>query len=229
MKTNSASEIAKYIISTWKETGKAVTNLQLQHILYFLQVRHLKKYRTLLFPEQFSCFYAGPYISEVYYRYNVYAGSPILLDYQTDIPAPAQLFINSCLAELISVPFYKLNKAARAKGTPWALAHEAQTYDISYDLFQEALENNNLPEPTVKENLPMHTFLFKMNFEHPRTGVIINHLIGIVIAENFEAAKKKIWNLHGTDNATLSDDDITDITGKDEASLFIYMPARNNY
>ena len=36
MKTNSASEIAKYIISTWKETGKAVTNLQLQHILYFL-------------------------------------------------------------------------------------------------------------------------------------------------------------------------------------------------
>lgn len=224
-----ADEIAKYIISKQKNAGSPVTNFQLQHLLYFIQVRHLKQYRTFLFPDHFAAFTAGPFVPKVYYKYNVYAGLPILLDYETKLPAPAMLFVNSTLAELIPISIYKLSGAARAKGTPWALARDAGFYEITCNFFQSALENNNLTYPITEEDTPMRSFLFKVNFQHPRTGMPVGCQIGIVNSTNLETAKKTIWQLYGADNATMADYDFTDITGKSEASIYIPMPVKNNY
>lgn len=66
----------------------------------------------------------------------------------------------------------------------------------------------------------MKTYIFQINYQHYRTGKIIESKIGIVKANNQDEAEKKIWDIYGTDNASMAD--VIDITSKETVSFSIF-------
>lgn len=78
-----ALEIAKYVIDKCFKEGAPVTNLRLQKLLYFIQLESYKKKSIFMFDDDLYAWQFGPVVPEVYYEYNMYGGSPILLHYDT--------------------------------------------------------------------------------------------------------------------------------------------------
>lgn len=66
----------------------------------------------------------------------------------------------------------------------------------------------------------MKTYIFQINYEHYRTGKVCESKIGIVKASSKDEAEKKIWDIYGTDNASMSD--VIDITNKETISFSIF-------
>lgn len=67
----------------------------------------------------------------------------------------------------------------------------------------------------------MKTFMFQINYHHWRTGQTIEIKLGTVKAANSSEAQKKVWNIYGTDNASMPNS-IIDITDKETVSFSIY-------
>lgn len=75
---HTALEIAQYIINKCINSGKPVSNLQLQKILYYVQGEYMKENNgEPLFEDDIVAWQYGPVVSEVYYHYNIYSSSAI--------------------------------------------------------------------------------------------------------------------------------------------------------
>lgn len=72
-----ALDIAKYIVKKCIDDNKPISNLQLQKILYFIQVYYLTNKNTPLFDEDFEAWQFGPVIPVVYNRYSMYGAEKI--------------------------------------------------------------------------------------------------------------------------------------------------------
>ena len=77
----SALDIARYIIAHENSEGRSVSNLRLQKLLYFIQVRFIVTYGV-----NHPCFYDdieawsfGPVVPTVYQAYKVFGGGTIPL------------------------------------------------------------------------------------------------------------------------------------------------------
>lgn len=64
-----ALDISKYIISNCMAESHAITNLQLQKILYFLQRKYLVDYDTMLFSDEIQAWLSGSVVPEVDYHF----------------------------------------------------------------------------------------------------------------------------------------------------------------
>ena len=71
----------------------------------------------------------------------------------------------------------------------------------------------------------MKVFMFQINYHHWRTGKVIETKFGIVKADSQTEAEKKIWDIYGTDNASMPNS-IIDITNEETVSFSIYA---NNF
>lgn len=67
----------------------------------------------------------------------------------------------------------------------------------------------------------MKTFMFQINYHHWHTGRIVEVKLGIVKAANSAEAEKKVWDIYGTNNASMPNS-IIDITDKETVSFSIY-------
>ena len=67
----------------------------------------------------------------------------------------------------------------------------------------------------------MKTFMFQINYHHRHTGQIVEIKLGIIKAANSSEAQKKVWDIYGTDNASMPNS-IIDITDKEIVSSNIY-------
>lgn len=72
-------------------------------------------------------------------------------------------------------------------------------------------------------------FLFRIDYHHYRTGEATSAKIGIIKAKDKETAKELIWHNFGNDYATLKDDDITDITNRNCATIEVHYPKNNHF
>ena len=73
-----AIDVAEYVL--WyceNELNKAITNLQLQKILYYIQGEYLAVYKEPLFDNGMEAWDYGPVIPDVYYEYNQFVSDPI--------------------------------------------------------------------------------------------------------------------------------------------------------
>lgn len=61
-----ALNIAKYIISYCSKQGRPVSNLQVQKILFFLQVKYYKVFGKWLFSDEIEAWSYGPVVRVVY-------------------------------------------------------------------------------------------------------------------------------------------------------------------
>ena len=95
-----ALTIAMYIINRCFEEGAPVTNLRLQKLLYFIQLESYKVYGKQLFNNDIAAWQFGPVVPDVYYKYSVYAGMPILVKYTNlTLSMPAMELINSVIKQ----------------------------------------------------------------------------------------------------------------------------------
>lgn len=70
--------VADYIIDKAKKLNKPISNLQLQKIMFFLNVQHLLEHKTSLITDnKFEKWSYGPVIKQVYRQYSSYGSNPI--------------------------------------------------------------------------------------------------------------------------------------------------------
>ena len=72
----SAMDIAKYAVNRQYKSNRPISNLQLQKILYFLQIVFTSKTGHLLFSDQFEAWPYGPVIRDVYVKFADCGGYP---------------------------------------------------------------------------------------------------------------------------------------------------------
>lgn len=87
-----ALEIAKKIISLYKDLDDVITNLKLQKLLYYEQGYHLAYFGEPLFNDNIEAWMYGPVVPVVYNKYKQYDSSPIPpvdsdLQFENDIEA----------------------------------------------------------------------------------------------------------------------------------------------
>ena len=70
-------KLAKYAVHRAIEMEKRITNMNLNKLLYVMQVEWLKRYNRYLIEEQFEAEQWGPSLSSVYYEYCGHGGMPI--------------------------------------------------------------------------------------------------------------------------------------------------------
>jgi uncharacterized phage-associated protein len=72
-----ASELAKYIVHKFQDSGDPVTNLKLQKLLYYIQGWHLAFFDKPAFNDRMEAWVHGPVQPGVYGEYKCYRWNPI--------------------------------------------------------------------------------------------------------------------------------------------------------
>lgn len=77
---NNANELAKLVISISAQSGKNISNLKLQKVLYYIQGFHLVLFSTEAFPEPIKAWKLGPVVEDVYHQYKRFGKGEIVID-----------------------------------------------------------------------------------------------------------------------------------------------------
>lgn len=70
-------DVADYIIRKCNEDNRAISNLKLQKILYFVQAEFLVTKNRPCFMENIQAWDFGVVVPKVYYKYKIYGGTSI--------------------------------------------------------------------------------------------------------------------------------------------------------
>lgn len=112
--SRSAMEVAKYIIDKCAVDRQPISNLQLQKILYYVQVDFYKKFKQPCFSDDFEAWMFGPVVPVVYYRYCGAGAYDIVLKY----PAVREMWTPEEKALVDSIVENKREE------NPWALVND---------------------------------------------------------------------------------------------------------
>lgn len=115
----SAMEVARYIITRCSEEGRAISNLKLQKMLYFLWVDFYKKTGRKLFLDDICAWQLGPVVPEVYYEYCPYGGRPIFAEYTSEIKNKDQRILDDLIRKYIDIPASVLVSRTHKSGSAW--------------------------------------------------------------------------------------------------------------
>lgn len=115
----SAMEVARYIITRCSKKGRAISNLKLQKMLYFLWVDYYKKTSRKLFFDDICAWQLGPVVPEVYYEYCSYGGRPISAEYASEIKKNDQWILDDLIDDYIDVPASVLVSRTHKSGSAW--------------------------------------------------------------------------------------------------------------
>lgn len=74
----SAMEIADYVVDRCAEQRQPVSNLQLQKILYYIQLNFFLMFDKCAFSDDIQAWRHGPVVKEVYYKYNIFGRHKII-------------------------------------------------------------------------------------------------------------------------------------------------------
>ena len=117
----SAMEIAEYAVNRRYRHGTPISNLQLQKILYFLQVIYASETGELLFADQFEAWPYGPVIRDVYVEFSDCGGFPIKREFDTEINDSIRPFLDAGVDTLAEKSPWELVRISHAEGSPWGI------------------------------------------------------------------------------------------------------------
>lgn len=124
-----AAELAKYIITKCTQDGYPVSNLQLQKILYYIQVAFLQELHCLCFDDPIEAWQFGPVIREVYYIYCYFGSIPIEREYECiALDTTAKAIIDRIIEEKRDLPPWALVTATHEPGKAWSRAYKKGSY-----------------------------------------------------------------------------------------------------
>lgn len=116
-----ALEIAKYVVTKCVDDKKPISNLQLQKILYFIQIDYLKK-GIEPFEDQFEAWQFGPVIPSIYYRYCGYGAMPITIKYENiNLQGEDQVIIDPIIEEKRELYPWDLVEDTHRVGGAWEI------------------------------------------------------------------------------------------------------------
>lgn len=124
--TYCAMEIAQYVVNRRYRKGKPISNLQLQEILYFLQLIYASTNKELLFADQFEAWPYGPVIRDVYVEFSDCGGFPIKRGFDVEIGKPLCSFLDAGMDVLADKSPWELVSISHAEGSPWDLVYNKQ-------------------------------------------------------------------------------------------------------
>lgn len=120
-----AMDVAKYILSYCTKKDQSISNLQLQKILYYVQVDFFQKTGDELFSDEFEAWQFGPVVPSVYWRYCGHGAAPIraLLMKKTIDDDDAKR-IDPIIDEKSVLPPWDLVEETHKKGHAWDLTYK---------------------------------------------------------------------------------------------------------
>lgn len=118
-------DVAKYLVSYCTNKDMPISNLQLQKILYFLQLFYWKKTSNWLFNEEFAAWRYGPVISEVYNIYYGYGGAKICKEYGKSVISLEDCMILKPMIDKLSKKNpWDLVELTHKDNTPWSRVYD---------------------------------------------------------------------------------------------------------
>ncbi len=134
-----AESVASYIVAEGMRIMHPVSNLQLQKILYYVQVHFLKKTGRPFFDDDIEAWQFGPVIPTVYYRYAVFG------------PAPITIF-NVPEIDLEEEERNDLNQIIREKAvlSPWAMVADTHQKGKAWDMYYKPGARNAIPKKAME-------------------------------------------------------------------------------
>ena len=121
-----ALDIAQHIIDFCCKEGQPISNLQLQKILYYVQLNFLVRGQTL-FDDDFIAMDFGPAILEVYNLYCGFGGSKIIIHFpqEIDLPERIKAEIDPIIRTKRVLEPWSINEKLLRKNGPWELVYTA--------------------------------------------------------------------------------------------------------
>ncbi|EFW38142.1 DUF4065 domain-containing protein [Treponema phagedenis] len=128
-----AMVVAQYIINRCTIEGNPISNLQLQKILYYVQVACLQELGEPCFDDPIEAWQFGPVVRAVYYQYCGFGAFPIDWEYDSIISdSRKKTIIDTVIDEKKNLP-------------PWALVFD----DYSPGKAWSRVYKNNSPKATI--------------------------------------------------------------------------------
>lgn len=118
-----AEAVASYIIAEGMRIRRPVSNLQLQKILYYVQVYFLKKTGIPFFKDDIEAWQFGPVVPKVYYQYAVFGPAPITIfsTLEIDLDAEERKDLNRIIREKAALSPWEMVKDTHQKGKAWEM------------------------------------------------------------------------------------------------------------
>ncbi|MFP5528184.1 Panacea domain-containing protein [Peptococcus simiae] len=114
-----ALDLARYIIYRCYDIGKPISNLQLQQILYFVQVSFLQEEGHLAFAESIEAWQFGPVIPSVYYNFSGYGGLKIPISEGKYIDFSGRDLVDQVCMESTLIEAWELLEMSHEKEGAW--------------------------------------------------------------------------------------------------------------
>lgn len=118
-----ALELSKYIITICNKKNNPISNLKLQHILYYIQCYCVAKFNKKLFVDDMDAWQWGACVPNVYYYFCNFGAMPITLEFdEKDFKSILNLenrfkyIINCIIEEKCSISDWDLIKNIHKKG-----------------------------------------------------------------------------------------------------------------
>lgn len=126
-----AMQIAHFVIDICNKTNKPVSNLELQKILYFLQIYFLKECSgKLLYVDDIQAWSHGPVIPDIYYTFSGYGGIVIRNSYDvSDITKGIQDLLGPVVMQLSELGIWKLRGMSCQNNNAWGQTYKQGTGD----------------------------------------------------------------------------------------------------
>ncbi len=122
----SAFEVANYFIAKSLQTGKDLSPMKLQKLVYFAHGWYLAMYRKPLINETVEAWRFGPVIPSLYEAFKSYGNNNILLPYKDplgNVPRiediPTLEFLDTIWELYADFSAVQLSNSTHEKGTPW--------------------------------------------------------------------------------------------------------------
>lgn len=134
-----AEQVAGYIVKKCVSDGQPISNLQLQKILYYVQLSFLKT-SGALFEDDFEAWQFGPVVPAVYYKYSAYGSMPIdIFESKYHLDSDSMAIIDPIVDE-------------KRELNPWDLVKETHRNDGAWDrIFQHGKGNRQvIPKQLIK-------------------------------------------------------------------------------
>lgn len=134
-----AKSVANYVIAYGMKIGHPVSNLQLQKILYYIQVYFLKKKGIPFFKDEIEAWQFGPVIPTVYYQYAAFGPAPITM-FKTpkiDLEQEEKIELEQIVREKTILSLWDILADIHKKGKAW-------------DMYYKVNERNVIPKKAME-------------------------------------------------------------------------------
>ena len=117
-----ARDVANYIVKECSDHDISITNLQLQKILYYIQVHFLQKENRALFSDDIEAWQLGPVVRDVYDQYSTF-GSMDLYEIEkpeVEFTEDERKVITDITKRKLKLRTWQLTEETHKEGRAWA-------------------------------------------------------------------------------------------------------------